>query len=141
MGGRGATYLAFTYPDKFRGVVEFAGAIHDWGFFSRMQVVAQLFDDEKAFGEAWPFTLVRRNTEAVKSNSPAGVLLVVGDQDTGRGDTHQWTVKLHEALDELKIKNELCVVKGVRHSYQLLADDPQVAKAHLAYYTAVFSAP
>src|SRR5262245_3417130 len=43
MGGRGATYLAFKYPDKFRGMADFAGAIHDWSFFSRLQAVAPLF--------------------------------------------------------------------------------------------------
>jgi endo-1,4-beta-xylanase len=139
MGGRGATYLAFKYPEKFRGMVDFAGAIHDWSFFGKMQVVAQLFDDEKAFAEAWPFNLVRQNAATVQASFPAGVLLVVGDQDTGRGNTYQWNVKLHETLDELKIANELCVVKGVRHSYQLLAADPEVAKQHLKYYAAVFS--
>jgi S-formylglutathione hydrolase FrmB len=138
MGGRGATYLAFKYPDKFRGMADFAGAIHDWSFFSRMQVVAQLFDDEKAFAESWPFNLVRNNAAAVQTSFPAGVLLAVGDQDTGRGNTYEWNVKLHETLDELKIKNELNVVKGVRHSYQLLAADPEASRRHLAYYAAVF---
>lgn len=138
MGGRGATYLAFKYPDKFRGLADFAGAIHDWSFFSRMQVVAQLFEDEKAFSAAWPFNLVRQNEAAIKKNFPAGALIVVGDQDTGRGNTYEWNVKLHETLDELKIANDLCVVQGVRHSYQLLAADPDVAKRHLAYYAAVF---
>jgi len=139
MGGRGATYLAFKYPDKFRGMADFAGAIHDWGFFSRMQVVAQLFEDEKDFAEAWPFNLVRRNAAAVNANSPAGLFIVVGDNDTGRGNTYEWNIKLHETLDELKIKNELHVVKGVRHSYQLLAADLEVAKAHLKYYASVFA--
>jgi endo-1,4-beta-xylanase len=138
MGGRGAAYLAFKYPDRFRGVADFAGAIHDWNFFSRMQVVAQLFDDEKAFEGAWPFQLARKNAAAVQASFPAGVLIVVGDEDTGRGNTYEWNVKLHETLDELHIKNELCVVKGVRHSYQLLAADPETLRRHLAYYTAVF---
>jgi enterochelin esterase-like enzyme len=140
MGGRGATYFAFKYPDKFRGLADFSGAIHDWGFFSRMQVVAQLFPDEMAFEKAWPFTLVRRNTAAIQSNFPAGIFIAVGDKDTGRGNTYEWNVKLHNTLDELKIANELCVVKDVRHSYQLLAADPELAKRHLAYYAAVFQA-
>jgi hypothetical protein len=103
-----------------------------------MRVVAQLFDDEKAFNAAWPFNLVRQNATAIKTNFPAGVLLVVGDQDTGRGNTYEWNVKLHKTLDELQIPNDLCVVQGVRHSYQLLAADPEVARRHLAYYAAVF---
>src|SRR5262245_25094120 len=89
MGGRGATYLAFKYPDRFRGVVDFAGAIHDWNFFTRIEPVAQLFPDEKAFNAAWPFNLVRSNAAAIKVNVPAGVLVVVGDQDTGRGNTYE----------------------------------------------------
>jgi enterochelin esterase-like enzyme len=140
MGGRGATYLAFKYPEKFRGVVDFAGAIHDWSFFSRLQAVAHLFRDEQAFVAAWPFTLVRGNAGKIKSNFPAGVLMVVGDRDTGRGNTYQWNVKLHETLDELKIPNELCIVKEVRHSYQLLAADEAVKTQHLKYYAAVFQA-
>jgi len=138
MGGRGASYLGFKYPEQFRGVADFAGAIHDWGFFSRMQVVAQLFPDEQAFAAVWPFHLAKENASKIKSNFPAGVLIVVGDQDTGRGNTYEWNVKLHETLDGLGIQNELCVVKGVRHSYQLLAADAEAAKAHLAYYAAVF---
>jgi len=138
MGGRGATYLAFKYPEQFRGVADFAGAIHDWDFFSRMQVVAQLFPDEKAFASAWPFHLAKENAAKIKSSFPAGVLIVVGEEDTGRGNTYEWNVKLHDTLDGLGIQNKLCAVKGVRHSYQLLAADAEAAKTHLAYYAAVF---
>jgi hypothetical protein len=65
-------------------------------------------------------------------------LIVVGDQDTGRGNTYEWNVKLRETLDGLGIQNELCVVPGVRHSYQLLAADERASQKHLAYYAAVF---
>jgi hypothetical protein len=75
----------------------------------------------------------------MRANFPAGVLIVGGDQDTGRGNTYEWNLKLHQTLDELKISNKLCVVEGVRHSYQLLAGDSEVAKQHLNYYAAVFT--
>ena len=138
MGGRGATYLAFKYPDKFRGVADFAGAIHDWGFFSRMRVVADRFEGESDFQAAWPFNLAKANADKLRSSLPAGVLIVVGDRDTGRGNTYEWNLKLRDTLNELMVANELLVVHGVRHSYALLAQDERVADRHLAYYAAVF---
>lgn len=68
----------------------------------------------------------------------SATLKVVGDQDTGRGNTYEWNVKLRETLDGLGIQNELCVVPGVRHNYQWLAADERASQKHLAYYAAVF---
>src|SRR5262249_55242106 len=65
MGGRGAIYLGFKSPDKFRGVANFAGAIHDWVFFAKMKTVASFFPDAKSFEDAGPFNLVRKNTAAI----------------------------------------------------------------------------
>src|SRR5262249_54780144 len=138
MGGRGATYLAFKYPEQFRGVADFAGAIHDWDFFGQLRTVAKLFADSRSFDEAWPFTLARKNAAGIRSNLKAGVYIAVGDADTGRGNTYDWNVKLHQTLDELKVPNELHVVKDVRHSYKLLVGDQAVAGSHLEYYAKVF---
>ncbi len=138
MGGRGACYFAFKYPDRFQGIVNFSGAIHDWTFFKNMKAVADLLPSPDSFENAWPFTLARKNADAIRASMKAGVFIAVGDADTGRGNTFAWNTKLHQTLDELKIPNELCVVKGVKHSYQLLAADPAVAKRHLAYYVTVF---
>lgn len=138
MGGRGCTYFGFKYPEKFHGVADFAGAIHDWGFFEQMSVVARLFPDQQAFDDAWIFNLAKRNADAIRAQLAAGVLIVVGDRDTNRGNTYEWNKKLHATLDELHIPNQLLVVPGVRHSYQLLAADENVARRHLAYYAAVF---
>ena len=44
--------------------------------------------------------------------------------------------KLHAALNDQQIKCELLVVRDVRHRYQALAADPQIAPKHLAYYAA-----
>ncbi|MFZ5830974.1 MAG: family 16 glycoside hydrolase [Planctomycetota bacterium] len=140
MGGRGATYFGFKYPDKFRGVADFAGAIHDWAFFQKMKTVADLYADAEVFQRSWPFTLVEKNADAIRANMTPGVLIVVGDADTARGNTLAWNTKLHEALNELKIPNDFVVVNGVKHSYKLLAADPTVAKRHLEYYKAVFTA-
>lgn len=139
MGGRGAVYLAFKYPDKFRGVADFSGAIHGWEFFSRMKTVAQLFPDEAGFDESWPFNLARKNAADIRQNFPRGVFIAVGDADTGRGNTYEWNRKLSTTLDELQIRNELQVVKGIRHSYKLLAEDESLAQRHIEYYASVFA--
>lgn len=140
MGGRGAAYFAFKYPDKFHGLADFAGAIHGWEFFSRMATVSSLFADERSFDEAWVFTLAKKNVDAIRNHFPAGVFIAVGSADTGRGNTHDWNKKLSQTLTELRIPNELHVVRDVRHSYQLLAADPTVTKHHIAYYARVFNA-
>lgn len=141
MGGRGATYFAFKYPNKFQGVADFSGAIHGWEFFGTFTAVASLYADQKSFEESWPFNLASRNAETIRNNMKAGVFICVGDADTGRGNTYQWNVKLKDKLDELKIAPVLNVVKGVRHSYQLLAKDETVTKKHLEYYAKVFRLP
>ena len=56
--------------------------------------------------EAWPFTLAKKNAEAIRSPFPAGVFTAVGDADTGRGNTCQWCIKLHETLAEQKIPSQ-----------------------------------
>lgn len=141
MGGRGCTYLGFKYPETFHGVADFSGAIHDWSFFRTMNVVAGRFNGEEAFNEAWVFNVAKQNAAKIREHMPAGVLIVVGDADTGRGNTCEWNRKLHAHLDELKIPNELVVVPGVKHSYELLAREGTVRQAHLKYYAAVFNAP
>ena len=77
----------------------------------------------------------RRNADKICASFPAGVLIVVGDQDTSRGSTRDWNVKLHEMLKELQIKSDLCVVKDVRQ-FELAAEPrPQM---YLTYRQAGF---
>lgn len=141
MGGRGATYLAFNYPEKFRGVVNCSGAVHDWAFFSRLTNlgVADKFGSEEKFVAAWPFTLVKRNAEKIRSRFQSGIFTAVGDADTSRGNTYEWCTKLHTAAQEAMIPSQFFVAKDVKHSYERLMSDPTVSKPHLAYYAAVFS--
>lgn len=137
MGGYGVTHLAFKYPETFIGVADFAGAVQGWEFFGRVPNISQPWGGEERFLAEWPFTLARKNAEAIRRNIRQ-MFIAVGDRDTGRGSTLDSNTKLHGLLDELKIPNQFIIVPGVKHSYQNLSQDASVIEKHLQFYQDLF---
>jgi endo-1,4-beta-xylanase len=111
MGGYGAAHLAFKYPELFGIVGIMAGALIE----PRAQVMPGLF--EKMFGgdqarvEANdPFTLVRKNADAIRGRT--AIRIAVGDQDQLRIRD----ALFHDLLTKLKIEHEWELVPGVGHN-------------------------
>jgi len=137
MGGYGATHLAFKYPERFVGVADFAGAVQSWEFFARVPNISHVWGGEERFLAEWPLTLARKNAQAIRKNIRQ-VFIVVGDRDTGRGNTLEANKNLQKLLDDLKVPNQLTVVPGVKHSYQNLCQDSAVVENHIRFYTDLF---
>jgi endo-1,4-beta-xylanase len=137
MGGYGAAHLAFKYPDLFGIAGIMAGGFTDTDNLSQRMAPTYLkmFGSDKAYFEANdPFTLVRKNADAIRGKM--AIRLAVGDQDELKARVYP----MHQLLDELKIEHQWEVVPGVGHNpalfYSLLAERPFVS-----FYGKVWNVP
>jgi len=113
MGGYGAAYLGFKYPDIFGVVSILAGALHtpDTLNARRNEIFLTAFGGDAEYVRARsPWTLLRRNADALRDRT--FVRIHVGEKDQLR----EWNTQFHELLGELRIDHTWSVVPNSTHS-------------------------
>jgi len=122
MGGYGAAYLGFKYPETFGAVSILSGALHSPGSLSarRREIFQAVFaSDAEYAGTHSPWTLVRKNADRIHGRT--FVRVHVGQKD----GLKQWNEDLHHLLDELRIEHDWFVIPNSTHnSRQFFANWP-----------------
>ncbi len=127
MGGYGAAHLGFKYPELFGIVGVMAGALIEPRAEVQPAVFQKMFGSDKAYVQANdPFTLVRKNADAIRGKT--AIRIAVGDLD----NLKTRNLALHELLGELKIEHDYEVVPGVAHAGVLFYQ--KLGERAFAYY-------
>ena len=122
MGGYGAAYLGFKYPETFGAVSILSGALHTPESLStrRREIFQAVFGaDAEYAGTHSPWTLVRKNADRIRDRT--FVRVHVGQKD----GLKEWNENLHELLTELGIEHDWFVIPNSTHnSRQVFANWP-----------------
>jgi len=126
MGGYGAAHLGFKYPELFGIVGIMAGALIQPRAEVQPAVFEKMFgSDEKYVDANNPFTLLRKNAEAIRGKT---IRVSVGERD----GPHVRSRALHDLLNELKIEHDYELVPGVAHNGVLFYET--LGERAFAYY-------
>ncbi|CAN5595139.1 hypothetical protein BH09PLA1_BH09PLA1_32530 [soil metagenome] len=110
MGGYGAAFLGFKYPDVFGVVSMFAPPIAPFKYFQTEapQIADDVWGNNPAyFDDNDPFLLVERNVEKIRGRSKIRIYCGAGDP------YHIFAEDLHAKLNQLNIEHEFELVPGV----------------------------
>ena len=113
MGGYGAAYLGFKYPDVFGAVSILAGALHSPDSLNarRNQIFQTVFGGDAEYaGARSPWNLVRQNADSIRGRT--FVRIHVGEKDGLR----EWNTQFHDLLDELKIEHTWNTIPNSTHN-------------------------
>ncbi len=122
MGGYGAAYLGFKYPDLFGSVSMLGAALYHPADLRdrRRRIFADVFGGDLAYARAQsPWQIVSRNAARIRGRTR--IRLYVGEKDRFR----QTDENFHKLLGELGIQHEFGVVPHSAHSArEFFADFP-----------------
>lgn len=110
MGGYGAAFLGFKYPDTFGVISMFAPPIAPLKFFQEEspEISADVWNNHQGyFDDNDPFLLVERNADKIRGRTK--IRMFVGADDPYR----MFTDDFHARLDSLGIEHDYQVVPGV----------------------------
>ncbi len=113
MGGYGAAYLGFKYPDTFGVVSILAGALHSPDTLNarRAEIFRAVFDGDSEYaGARSPWTLVRQNADKIRGRT--FVRIHVGEKDGLR----EWNTEFHDLLAKLKIEHTWNTIPNSTHN-------------------------
>lgn len=133
MGGFGAAYLGFRYPELFGAVSILAGAMHTPESLRdlRGNIFKEVYGDLGRARDRSPWNLARE--QATNLRGRTRVRIFVGRED----DLLERNERFHELLEELAIEHEWNVVPSAGHDLSLLLEnwpgDP------LAFYERAFA--
>lgn len=124
MGGYGAAYLGFKYPDIFCGVSIMGAAIHRPEYFpeGRPEIFDFTFKHDMDYAVAnSPWTLAAQNVDVIKTQ-------VIRQYIGGDDRLLEKNKDFHAHLESLGISHTFGIVPGVGHSavrvYKHMTDDP-----------------
>ena len=109
MGGYGAAYLGFKYPDTFGVVSMFAPPIAPLKWFQQEspQISRDVWGDDQSYFDATdPFLIVERNADQIRGRQK--IRLYVGANDPYR----VFAEDFHAKLDALQIEHHFEIVPG-----------------------------
>jgi len=136
MGGFGAAYLGFKYPDVFGAVSIFAGALHSAESLrdNRRGIFDGVYDGDLGLATRLsPWTVVVDNASEIRDRTH--VRIFVGSEDGLLERNRHY----HELLDQLGIEHDWGVVPNVGHQMDpLLASWPKGSP--FDFYQAAFGA-
>jgi acetyl esterase/lipase len=113
MGGYGAAYLGFKYPETFGAVSILSGALHSPESLSarRRGIFQVVFGGDADYAEQHsPWRLVRANAEKIRGRT--FVRVHVGEKD----GLKEWNENLHRVLGELRVEHDWFVIPNSTHS-------------------------
>ncbi|MCU0916434.1 MAG: alpha/beta hydrolase-fold protein [Planctomycetes bacterium] len=113
MGGYGAAYLGFKYPQVFGAVSILAGALHtpDSLNAKRSPIFQAAFGGDADYAQARsPWTLLRTNADAIRGRT--FVRIHVGEKDPLR----EWNTRFHDLLSELRLEHTWFTVPNSTHN-------------------------
>jgi acetyl esterase len=113
MGGYGAAYLGFKYPETFGVVSILAGALHSPDSLNarRGEIFQSVFGGDAEYAQARsPWGLLRRNAEAIRGRT--FVRIHVGEKDQLR----EWNTQFHDLLSELRVEHTWFTVPNSTHN-------------------------
>ena len=113
MGGYGAAYLGFKYPDVFGAVSILAGALHTPESLRdrRAPIFEAVHGGDTAYARARsPWQLVRRNADRIRGRQ--AIRVHVGEKDGLR----EWNTEFHDLLTQLDIEHRWSIVPKSTHN-------------------------
>ncbi|MES2692598.1 MAG: alpha/beta hydrolase-fold protein [Verrucomicrobiota bacterium] len=131
MGGLGALYLGFKYPEVFGVVSGVMPGIHDE--HSIVEKYPKTFESvyggsREYFIRNSPWTLVEQNADALRHRTFIRVWIGGADLDWRQA----FTGKFHQLLDRLDLEHEYRVIPGVAHAFLPLYE--KMGEANWAFY-------
>lgn len=131
MGGFGALYLGFKYPEVFGVVSGVMPGIHDDN--SIVEMYPQTFQSvyggsREYFHRNSPWTLAEQNAGALRHRT--FIRVWIGGADLAW--RQEFTGKFHQLLDRLDLEHEYRVIPGVAHAFLPLYE--KMGDANWAFY-------
>jgi endo-1,4-beta-xylanase len=119
MGGFGAAYLGFRYPELFGAVSILAGAMHTPESLRELRagVFDEVYGNLERARQRSPWTLARENASDIRGKTL--VRLFVGSEDELLPSAQAY----HDLLDELAIEHEWNVIPSAGHDLALLLEN------------------
>ncbi len=135
MGGYGAAYIGFKYPELFGSVSILSGALHTGESLktNRRGIFDAVHGGDIAYAEKHsPWSVVRDNADRIRGETEVRIHVGADDALVARNERY------HELLEELGIDHEWSIVPDAPHNLAILLanwdGDP------LAFYANAFSA-
>ncbi len=113
MGGYGAAYLGFKYPETFGAVSILAGALHSPDTLNsrRREIFQGVFGGDAEYARARsPWNLVRENADRIRGRMFARIH--VGEKDGLR----EWNTEFHDVLTKLEIEHTWSTIPNSTHN-------------------------
>ncbi len=133
MGGYGAAYIGFKYPELFGSVSILSGALHTGESLktNRRGIFDAVHGGDMAYAEKHsPWSVVRDNADRIRGKTEVRIHVGADDALVARNERY------HELLEELGIDHEWSIVPDAPHNLAILLEnwdgDP------LAFYANAF---
>lgn len=137
MGGFGALYLGFKYPETFGVISSVMAGIHDEDSMAEMYPGAfqAVYGGSKDyFRRNSPWTLVERSADTLRHRTHLRLWIGGADLDWRQ----ERNGRFHQVLERLNLAHEYRVIPGVAHAFMPLYE--KMGEANWAFYRRAFAA-